>query len=82
MKILAVRTAGSEPAEASTTSDDVSRAALEMIRRYPADAVIRAEARYDALLALGKVDKALIWWRVKGAIARLHAGPALPQSES
>lgn len=66
----------------SIASDEVSRAALEMIRRYPADAIIRAEARYDALLAQGKVDKALIWWRVKAAIARLHSGPSLPQSEN
>jgi hypothetical protein len=83
MKILSARTTGSVPAESSIESDEVSRAALEMIRRYPADAIIRAEARYDALLARGKVDKALIWWRVKAAIARLHSGPSLlPQSEN
>jgi hypothetical protein len=76
MKILA--RADMEPADLPTTADDASRAAVEMIRRYPADAIIRAEARYDALLALGKVDKALVWWRVKAAIARLHAGPLPP----
>jgi hypothetical protein len=72
--------AGMAPAHESIESDGVPLAALEMVRRYPADAIIRAEARYDALLALGKVDKALVWWRVKAAIAQLQSGPPLPPS--
>jgi hypothetical protein len=82
MKTLAAGTTGSAPADAVTSSDEISRAALEMIRRYPEDAIIRAEARYDALLALGKVEKALNWWRVKAAIAALHAGSPRSRPET
>jgi hypothetical protein len=81
MKTLAARTTGLAPADAATSADDVARAAMEMIRRYPEDAIIRAEACYDALLALGKVEKALDWWHVKAAIARLHAGSPVSRPE-
>lgn len=66
------------PADEPATSDEILSLALEMIRRYPSDAIIRAEARYDALLARGRVDKALTWWRIKAAIARLRVAPSPP----
>ena len=75
MKLWATRMAGSTPADEPATSDEISSRALELIRRYPSDAIIRAEARYDALLARGRVDKALTWWRIKAAIARLRDAP-------
>jgi hypothetical protein len=68
---LAVRKTGQAPDAEPTVWDEISSAAAEMIRRYPSDAAIRAEARYDALLAVGKVDKAIRWWRIKETIVRL-----------
>jgi hypothetical protein len=72
---LTVRMAGQAPDAEPTASDEISSAAAEMLRRFPSDAAIRAEARYDALLAVGKVDKAIRWWRIKETIARPPAVP-------
>jgi hypothetical protein len=81
MKLWSTRMAGAMPAGEPATSDEISSLALEMIRRYPSDAIIRAEACYDAFLARGRVDKALTWWRIKAAIAELRFAPSPPGSE-
>ena len=75
MKSLAARSArlmlSKEPIEAK----EIAQAALELIRRHPSDAVVRAEARYEVLLSRGKVDRALKWWRVKREITELQSMP-------
>jgi hypothetical protein len=52
---------------------DIWRAALAMVRRYAADAMIEAAARADQLLEDGDWQAAATWHRILDAIERLQA---------
>ena len=52
---------------------EIWRAALAMVKRYAADAMIEAAARADQLLEDGEWQAAATWHRILDAIERLQA---------
>jgi hypothetical protein len=52
---------------------EIWRAAMAMVRRYGADAMLEAAARADQFFEEGDWQSAAIWHRVLDAIERLQA---------
>ena len=52
---------------------DIWAAALLMVKRYGADAMLEAAARADQLLDEGDIAGAEVWHRILNAIERLQA---------
>jgi hypothetical protein len=56
-----------------STSVDIWRAALLMVKRYGADAVLEAAARAEQLMDDGDMAGCTTWQRILDAIERLQA---------